>query len=153
MTINLEIKINPEYVELVRPLSAKEYAELKESIKEKGLHLPIIINQDNTILDGHHRYQICHELGIGPKYEFKIFDDRLEEKSFVIDINDKRRQLNDFSKSELAYELEKIESEKARLRSLNNLKHVKDNLSIASIDAIDRIGKVSKIISKKTGIY
>src|SRR5574339_250568 len=123
--INLKIKINPQYAELVRPLSDKERAELRESIREKGLHLPIIINQDNTILDGHHRYQICNELGIDPKYEVKIFEDLLEEKSFVIDINDKRRQLNDFAKSENAYKLEEIESEKARLRSLNNLKNLK----------------------------
>src|SRR5574339_987859 len=128
--INLKIKINPQYAELVRALSNKEYAELKESIKEKGLHLPIIINQDNTILDGHHRYQICNELDIEPKYEVKTFEDLLEEKSFVIDINDKRRQLNDFGKAEMAYRLEEIEKEKARLRQLSQLKDVKDNLPI-----------------------
>lgn len=151
-----EIKVNQQYAELVRPLSVKEYAELKESIKEKGLHLPIIINQDNTILDGHHRYQICNELGIDPKYEVKIFEDLLEEKSFVIDINDKRRQLNDFAKSELAYKLEAIESEKARLRQIelagtrtNNNHTLGPNEH--KVQDQDK-GKTREIVSKKVGI-
>ncbi|MGE5633606.1 MAG: hypothetical protein ACM3VV_00085 [Deltaproteobacteria bacterium] len=110
------IKINPEYSKLVNPLSSLEYQSLKTSIEEKAMHLPIIINQDNFLLDGHNRYQICQELGIEPRFETKIFGDELEEKEFVIEINLKRRQLNNFQKIELAYELEKVESKRARLR-------------------------------------
>ena len=58
-----DIKINPEYSKLVNPLSKLEYEVLKNSISNKGLHLPIIINQDNVILDGHNRLKICQELG------------------------------------------------------------------------------------------
>ncbi|HSF51238.1 MAG TPA: ParB N-terminal domain-containing protein, partial [Nitrososphaeraceae archaeon] len=65
------IKINPEYSKLVNPLSNTEYNVLKNSISNKGLHLPIIINQDNVILDGHNRLKICQELGIDPKFEVK----------------------------------------------------------------------------------
>ena len=94
------ITINPEYSSLVYPLSKSEYELLKRSIKEKGLHLPIIVNQDNVILDGHHRYKICKELNIEPRFEVKRFDDPLDEKEFVIEINAQRRQLNDFQKAE-----------------------------------------------------
>ena len=93
-----------------------EYQVLKQSISNKGLHLPIIVNQDNVILDGHHRYKICKELYIKPLFEVKRFDNPLDEKEFVIEINLKRRQLNDFQKAELAYELENIEKERARQR-------------------------------------
>ncbi|HSF51251.1 MAG TPA: ParB N-terminal domain-containing protein, partial [Nitrososphaeraceae archaeon] len=65
------IKINPEYVKLINPLTKLEYDVLKNSISNKGLHLPIIINQDNVILDGHNRLKICQELGIDPKFEVK----------------------------------------------------------------------------------
>lgn len=65
---NNKIKINPQYAKLVQPLSVKEYKELKESINDKGLHLPILINNKNEILDGHNRYQICNELDIEPRY-------------------------------------------------------------------------------------
>jgi len=50
-----EIKINPEYQSLVSDLSTEEYQSLKESIEKNGLFVPIIINQDGVILDGHHR--------------------------------------------------------------------------------------------------
>ena len=58
------IKINPEYSKLVNPLSKSEYDILKNSIKEDGLHYPIVINPKGEILDGHHRYKICKELDI-----------------------------------------------------------------------------------------
>ncbi len=147
------IKINPEYSKLVNPLSSLEYQSLKTSIEEKGMHLPIIINQDNILLDGHNRYQICQELGIEPRFETKIFGDELEEKEFVIEINLKRRQLNNFQKIELAYELEKVESKRARLRQLSTLKDVKDKLPpFTSFEGNGEKGETADIVSKKVGI-
>ena len=75
------ITINPEYSDLVYPLSKLEYEVLKYSISEKGLHLPIIINQDNVILDGHNRFKICQELRIKPQFEVKEFKDHYRKKS------------------------------------------------------------------------
>ena len=102
------IKINLEYSKLVNPLSNAEYNVLKNSINNKDLHLPIIINQDNVILDGHNRLKICQELGIEPKFEVKEFSDQLQEKEFVIEINLKRRHLNSFQIAELEYKMEEI---------------------------------------------
>ena len=155
---SIDIKINPEHSKLVNPLSQLEYEALKNSISNKGLHLPIIINQDNVILDGHNRLKICQELGIKPIFEVKEFQDQLQEKEFVIEINLKRRHLNNFQIAELEYKIEEIYKEKAKQRSLSNLKNVKENISTASNDAIeldkgkDETGKVSEIIAKKTGL-
>jgi predicted methyltransferase len=157
----LLIKINPEYSKLVNSLSKLEYELLKESISNKGLHLPIIINQDSVILDGHNRLKICQELGIKPIFEVKEFQDPLQEKEFVIEINLKRRHLNNFQIAELEYKMEEIYKEKAKQRSFNNLKNVKENISTAPNDAIEldkkekedeETGKVSEIIAKKTGL-
>jgi ParB-like chromosome segregation protein Spo0J len=92
---------------------------LKNSIKEDVLHYPIIINSKGEILDGYHRCKICKDLDIPIKYEIKYFDNLIDEKRFVIDINLKRRQLNDFQKTELAYKSEDIYKEQARLRQLS----------------------------------
>jgi DNA modification methylase len=151
------IKINLENSKLVNPLSNAEYESLKNSISNKGLHLPIIINQNNVILDGHNRYKICQELGIEPKFEVKRFDDPLQEKEFVIEINLKRRHLNNFQIAELEYKMEEIYKERAKLRSFSNLKNVNKeiNLSTPPNDAIEikeETGKVSEIIAKKTGL-
>ena len=159
------ITINPEYSSLVYSLSKSEYELLKNSISNKGLHLPIIVNQNNAILDGHHRYKICKELNIEPRFEAKRFDDPLDEKEFVIEINAQRRQLNDFQKAELAYKLEDLYKEQARLRRLSKLKNVKDRLplsvSLGSNDHNDNDnsntkeevkGRTSEVVSKKNDL-
>jgi 16S rRNA G966 N2-methylase RsmD len=159
------IKIDPKYCKLVNPVSNAEYEILKNSIRCKGLHLPIIINQDNIILDGHNRLRICQELGIEPKFEVKEFSDQSQEKEFVIEINLKRRHLNSFQIAELEYKMEEIYRERAKQRSLSNLKNVNKeiDLSTAPNDATDddanvqkekeeETGKVSEIIAKKTGL-
>ena len=88
---NLQVKINPEYASLVSELSPEENESLKQSIKENGLHVPIVVNQNGIILDGHHRYKACQELGIEPKTLVREFKDKLEEQLFVIDCNLIRR--------------------------------------------------------------
>jgi ParB-like chromosome segregation protein Spo0J len=52
---------------MVPELSPEEYESLKQSIMKDGLYVPIIVNQNGIILDGHHRYKACQELGIEPK--------------------------------------------------------------------------------------
>jgi ParB-like chromosome segregation protein Spo0J len=156
------IKINPEYSKLVSPLTNAEYNVLKSSISNEGLHLPIIINQDNVILDGHNRLKICQELGVEPKFEVKEFSDQSKEKEFVIEINLKRRHLNSFQIAELEYKMEDIYKARAKLRSLSNLRNVNKeiNLSRAPNDAIEEVhkeqeketGKVSEVIAKRTGL-
>jgi ParB-like chromosome segregation protein Spo0J len=159
------IKINPEYSKLVNPLSNAEYEILKNSIREDGLHYPIVINSKGEILDGHHRYKICKELNIIPiKYQIKYFDNPIEEKRFVIDINLKRKQLNDFQKAELAYKLEDLYKEQARLRQLSKLKNVQDKLPTSSLGSNDHNdndnlntkeevkGRTSEVVSKKNNL-
>jgi ParB-like chromosome segregation protein Spo0J len=60
----LEITIKDEYEKLVSHLQKKDYESLKQSIATYRLHNPIVVNQDGIILDGHHRYHICEELGL-----------------------------------------------------------------------------------------
>jgi ParB-like chromosome segregation protein Spo0J len=146
------ITVNPEYSSLVYPLSDLEYETLKNSIKEDGLHYPITVNEKGEVLDGHHRYKISKELDLPISHEIKYFKDLIEEKKFVIDINLKRRHLNNFQKAELAYKLVEIESEKARLRQLSKLKDVKENLPLSSSEDNGEKGRVVDIVSKKTWI-
>jgi len=114
----LDIKVNPEYEKLLPKLPEEEYAALKESIRKEGLHYPIIVNGEGVILDGHHRYRICRELGIEPKIEVKTFSNPLLEKKFVIESNLLRRHLTTFSKIEMAKPLLEIEKELAKQRML-----------------------------------
>jgi len=104
------------YLTLIPPLSKVEFDLLKQSIKEEGMHLPIIVNKQGVVLDGHHRFRACKELGIPLQYLIKEFKDPLEEKQYLIVVNLRRRQLNVFQKVEIGYSLENIEKERAKRR-------------------------------------
>jgi DNA modification methylase len=91
-----KLVILPEYSAILTPMTPEEYEGLKLSIKERGQLLPIIINQDGVILDGHNRYQICQELGIVPITESRNLSKK-EEIQYVRTVNISRRQLNPFA--------------------------------------------------------
>src|SRR5947208_12332814 len=111
MINNNKITISKEYANLIPPQTKEEYQSLKESIKQDGLFVPIIVNQNGVLLDGHHRYKACQELGIQPKFVTKAFDNELNER---IDCNLKRRQLNNFQRVELALKSKPILEEVAK---------------------------------------
>lgn len=115
-------KVNPEYEKMLPKMPKEEYEALKASIQSDGQHYSIVINNDWVILDGHHRYQACRELGLSPRYEFKSFTDGLLEKRFVIISNLKRRHLEAWQRFQLGkmlvpiYEAEALERERSGRR-------------------------------------
>jgi ParB-like chromosome segregation protein Spo0J len=118
----MTIIIKEDYEKLVPPMSQKEYQALNQSIKEQGKNMiPVIINQDDILLDGHYRLKACTELGIKFEYQVMKFTDQLEEKKFVIETNLIRRQLNEFQRVECGLPLEEMEKEKARQRKQSTL--------------------------------
>ena len=163
------ISIKKEYLKQIPSLSGSEFESLKQSIKEQGLHVPVIVNKQGIVLDGHHRFRACKELGIPLQYHTEEFKDSLEEKQFLIEVNLRRRQLNEFQRVEIGYSLENIEKERAKRRmSLGGQRvgpankkeeHDKNNgveQRVASIDATlescEEKGKVSEIIAKNIGV-
>lgn len=119
------LQINEEYRRLVRPLTAEEYDNLKADIQKVGtIYIPIVINKEGSILDGHHRYLIAEELSI-PWNQIPIkevdFKDKLDEKEYVIKANLNRRQLSIVDKAFLANELHKIELERKSMSSQNKM--------------------------------
>jgi len=59
----LTIKTKPEY-QIMPPLSEDERTALEADIALHGVQVQIEIDEHGHILDGHHRYQTCLELGI-----------------------------------------------------------------------------------------
>jgi ParB-like chromosome segregation protein Spo0J len=65
--------------------------------------MPIVLNQDNVILYGHHRLRACKELGIPISYSKKDFTGKpLEELKYVVSVNLHRRHLDEFQLVEIA---------------------------------------------------
>jgi len=136
------LTINPVYQKLVPSVSEDEYKSIKQSIKDSGLWLPIIVTPQGIILDGHTRFKICQELEIIPKHAERNFENELLEKKFVIESNLKRRQLNDFQKSELGIPLLEIEKELAQQRK-------EQGTTLASFEAK---GKSTEKVSNQIGV-
>src|SRR4030095_10110584 len=97
------------------------------------------------ILDGHHRYKACQELGIEPKTIVREFNDKLEEQLFVIDCNLRRRQLNDFQKTELALKSKSILKEIAKKNMSLGGKGSKDLETLDSKGVSGEIGKLAGV--------
>ncbi len=117
----MSLRINPEYEKMLPQMSEEEFTQLKASIQSEGQHYSIIANEDLEVLDGHHRFRACTELGIEPDFEVRHFDDKLLEKKFVIEANLRRRHLNNFQLVELAVpllEIEKALAKKKRAKSI-----------------------------------
>lgn len=75
------IKIDKEFQNLLRPLTAEEFKSLEDSIKQDGCLRPIEL-WNGYIADGHNRYSICMKNGI--HFEQVDVTDKFETKSDVM---------------------------------------------------------------------
>jgi ParB-like chromosome segregation protein Spo0J len=153
----MSLRVNPEYEKLMPKMSDKEFAELKASIETEGQHYPIVANENLEVLDGHHRFKACVELGIEPDFEVRRFEDKLLEKKFVIEANLRRRHLNNFQLVELAVPLLEIEKALAKKRQVTGGKNGR-NLQLglapddAKLDFSAFKGKATAVVAKKVGV-
>ena len=141
----MKLIISPVYESLVPRISESEYKSLKESIRINHLWIPIITNKHGVILDGHHRFRACQEVGEPIKHAVREFENDLLEKKFVIESNLKRRHLNDYQKAELGIVLLPIEQELAKIRQIESDKTQEPSGS-------NDFGNSRDIVAKGTGM-
>lgn len=53
-------------------LTKEEYAILRDSIAEHGQLVDILVDGAGKIIDGHHRYRACRELGLEPRVRVAV---------------------------------------------------------------------------------
>jgi len=133
-----DLKIQKNYLDLMPRPSEEDYNRLKDRIKRQGMNsaLPIVVNEDMVVLDGHTRLQIAKEFGLEWVYGTVLdLEDHLAEKEFIIYANLDRRQLTTYQIAQKGKELLEIEQERARGRQRlagdRNLKQNKNNLENA----------------------
>ena len=81
--------------QVMPPLSDADYGALKADIAERGIMIPIEVDEDGNVLDGHHRLRIANELGIKcPKFERHGFTEQ-EKRTHARRLNIARRHLNE----------------------------------------------------------
>jgi len=78
----MKLKVNKELKDLIPPLKEDEYKLLEQSIINEGCRDKLITWND-TIVDGHNRYEICTENGIPFETEDRDFQDIEEVKDWM----------------------------------------------------------------------
>lgn len=120
-----ELTIDSEFRELCRPLTDEERSILKASIESEGCRDAIIVwaNHDDTILDGHNRYEICSEVDLPFKAKAIVLTDRQACVEWIIANQLGKRNLTEAEKSFLRgkrYRAEKRQGERTDMTSGNS---------------------------------
>ena len=116
-----ELKVDPDFANLIPPLQENELSMLTESILANGCEMPLVV-WHGVIVDGHNRYRICHENGVPFAIEKKEFDSREAAEVWIVRNQLGRRNLSDFQRCELVLPLEerlKAEAETARRKAIS----------------------------------
>lgn len=79
--------------QLLPGLSPEQYAVLKADIEKRGVLVPVEVDQDGNLLDGHHRLKIAAELGIEAPAITRTMESVEERTAYIISLNLKRRHL------------------------------------------------------------
>lgn len=107
--------IDPEFRDLIPPLTDEERGLLESSILKEGCETPLVI-WNGAIVDGHNRYEICHKHSIHFAIIEKAFADRREALLWIITNQLGRRNLNSFQRGELVMKFEPLLKAQARER-------------------------------------
>jgi ParB-like chromosome segregation protein Spo0J len=89
-------------------LSLDEYEALRESIRKYGVIQPVIVDENNAVIDGYHRVKVCKELEI--EYPTRVIEGLTElteeeKENLSVSLNIKRHHLTKEQKKELALAL------------------------------------------------
>lgn len=102
-----EIKIDPEFRDLIPHLDKEERDGLERNLLKNGCEETIKL-WNGWIVDGHNRYEFCTKHGIPFRTEQKHFKDADEVKVWMIDLHLDRRSLTTYARGDLIEERQNI---------------------------------------------
>ncbi len=141
----MNITINNELKNFIRPLRDEEYEKLKESILSEGIRDPLTI-WNGILLDGHHRYKIAQEFGI----EYKTIEVNLPDmdaaKEWMIKNQLGRRNLTE---QEASYYRGKLYESRKRQGTRTDLTSDQNDLKLNTAEEIGRQYGVAEATVKR----
>lgn len=149
------IIIDSEFLTLIPELSSTEKTQLELSIKEFGVLSPLVVwKEQNILLDGHHRWEICSKNKIKDyKITYLNFNNKDDAMIWMINNQFGKRNLGNFEKARLALKLEPLWQKKAEEnqksgKEVSEKDKVDTNKELSKIAGVgkDTISKVKKIL-------
>ena len=119
-----EVEFKVLYGNLLPTIKNDEYERLKTSIKEVGVLVPVLTDENRGIIDGKHRLQAASELK-SKTVPFRILPglDENEKKHLAIRLNAQRRQMTQEERLALATDLRKDGLSFRQIADILNVHH------------------------------
>lgn len=162
--MNTTLKINDRFANVLPALTEIELKQLEQLLIKDGCIHPIIAWND-TIVDGHNRYNLCKKNNIQFDVKDMDFDSEDDVEIWIRQFGFGRRQMTDFAKIQNAKKLEALLAvrEKAKEnqsiaggdRKSNEAKSLLfgTNKSDKSINTRKEVAKAAKVSDKKVAMY
>lgn len=97
-----------EKYQLLPPMSQSEYLALLEDIRVHGVIVPVIVDEEGNLIDGHHRARACEELGIDCPTVVRKFDSEEEKQVMAMALNMNRRHLSPEQLTEMRQKFQEL---------------------------------------------
>jgi len=147
--------IKDEFKNLLPRLSADDIRKLERSILKEGCRDKLIIwDEENLLIDGHHRYEICdnHRNAMIRKHkrlyevERKSFKSKEEAVAWVIDNQRGRRNMNKFQWAEVVLENKSSikATAKANQRAGGGAVRKKSAKPVNTLDTLAKLAGISR---------
>jgi 16S rRNA G966 N2-methylase RsmD len=138
----MKITIDKEFQALIPPLQSEERIQLESNIKDDGCRDPLV-TWNGMLIDGHNRYEICTRLDISFDTVAIEFESRDDAKIWIIENQFGRRNLQPFTRTNLALQLEPLIAAKAKDKE-HERKTTCQKSDKSSVPAIDTKKEVAK---------
>jgi ParB-like chromosome segregation protein Spo0J len=128
-----ELRIDPALRALLPRMTEAERAALREDIAERGMDYPILVDENDTILDGHHRYEAARSFIPVVPYEVRVragLTDQ-QKRALARAVNAYRRHLTTDQRREVLVKLHAEGYSTRMIADMAEVPHgtVKDDLS------------------------
>ena len=120
----MAITIDPTLKSLIPPLTSEEYRQLEANLRADGCLNPLIIwQEEQVLLDGHNRLQLCEQHGLDYQLQELSLPDVISAKLWILRNQHGRRNLTPeqmrYSRGE-EYNLQKQQGKRTDLTSDHN---------------------------------
>lgn len=92
--------------QILPDLTSDDFRRLKESILERGVQVPVVVDEDGNIIDGHHRAMIADSLGVEYPKVVRTGLNQSEKRILAAELNIARRHMTDAQKVKLGQDIE-----------------------------------------------
>jgi hypothetical protein len=94
MEPHMKVQDDGRYTEVMPPLSDFEFETLKADIAERGVLVPIDVDEQGYVINGRHRLRACRELGIEPPIFVRTGLNEIGKRALARTINTLGRRLS-----------------------------------------------------------